>query len=196
MRLAVVDIERCVDCQSCMFACARRQNEAGLSSSCIGVKSVGGMERGFIVVVCRACDDPPCLKVCPTDALKPKKGGGVLLDACLKTGVDAPFPIDGYTRRRGRGLDRSYVFPGNVPYSDACLAGHVQTVLSVDGYAQGRGDPRIEAAGVLQEEGERFLFTAGGAGVSGGGLRFGGREPPPSKEKRGRLPTPAEKPLP
>ena len=88
MRLAVVDIERCVDCQSCMFACARRQNEAGLSSSCIGVKSVGGMERGFIVVVCRACDDPPCLKVCPTDALKPKKGGGVLLDAakCIGCG--------------------------------------------------------------------------------------------------------------
>ena len=88
MRLAVVDIERCVDCQSCMFACARRQNEAGLSSSCIGVKSVGGMERGFIVVVCRACEDPPCLKVCPTDALKPKKGGGVLLDAakCIGCG--------------------------------------------------------------------------------------------------------------
>lgn len=88
MRLAVVDIERCVDCQSCMFACARRQNEAGLSSSCIGVKSVGGMERGFIVVVCRACDDPPCLKICPTDALKPKKGGGVLLDVvkCIGCG--------------------------------------------------------------------------------------------------------------
>jgi Fe-S-cluster-containing dehydrogenase component len=71
-----------------MFACARRQNEAGLSSSCIGVKSIGGMERGFIVVVCRACDDPPCLKVCPTNALKPKKGGGVLLDAakCIGCG--------------------------------------------------------------------------------------------------------------
>jgi Fe-S-cluster-containing dehydrogenase component len=88
MRLAVVDTERCVDCQSCMFACARRQNEAGLSSSCIGVKSIGGMERGFIVVVCRACEDPPCLKVCPTNALKPKKGGGVLLDAakCIGCG--------------------------------------------------------------------------------------------------------------
>ena len=88
MRLAVVDTERCVDCQSCMFACARRQNEAGLASSCIGVKSIGGMERGFVVVVCRACEDPPCLKVCPTDALKPRKGGGVLLDAakCIGCG--------------------------------------------------------------------------------------------------------------
>ena len=38
------------------------------------------MERGFKVIVCRACENPPCAKVCPTDALSPKKGGGVLLD--------------------------------------------------------------------------------------------------------------------
>jgi len=77
MRLSVVDTERCVDCQSCMFACARRQGEAGLAGTCINVRSVGGMERGFVVVVCRACDDPPCAKVCPTGALKPRKKGGV-----------------------------------------------------------------------------------------------------------------------
>jgi len=48
----------------------------------------GGMERGFTVVVCRACEDPPCLKACPTDALRPRKGGGVLLDPdkCLGCG--------------------------------------------------------------------------------------------------------------
>ena len=88
MRLSVRDSERCVGCQSCMFACNRRQGAAGLARTCIGVHSVGGMERGFTVVVCRACEDPPCLKVCPTDALRPRKGGGVLLDAdkCLGCG--------------------------------------------------------------------------------------------------------------
>lgn len=79
MRLSIEDAERCVGCQSCMFACARRQNEIGLAKTCIGVRSVGGTERGFIVVVCRACDDPPCEKVCPTGALKPN-GEGVHLD--------------------------------------------------------------------------------------------------------------------
>ncbi len=88
MRLAVVDTDRCVDCQSCMFACSRRQNKPGLSNACIAVKSVGGMERGFIVLVCRACDNPPCLKVCPTNALMQRKEGGVLLDAakCIGCG--------------------------------------------------------------------------------------------------------------
>ncbi|MDI6889437.1 MAG: 4Fe-4S binding protein [Thermodesulfovibrionales bacterium] len=79
MRIAL-DMERCVGCQSCMFACARRQNEVGLSKTCINVKSIAGMERGFIVVVCRACKNPPCVKVCPTGALKSRLGGGVRLD--------------------------------------------------------------------------------------------------------------------
>ena len=86
MRLSVVDTERCVGCQGCMFACVRRMGEAGLARTCINVRSVGGMERGFIVVVCRACDDPPCAKVCPTGALKPRKGGGVRLDITKCTG--------------------------------------------------------------------------------------------------------------
>lgn len=80
IRLSVVDTERCVGCQSCMFACVRRQNEAGLAKSCISVKSAGGMERGFVVVVCRACEEPPCAKVCPTKALSLRKGGGVILN--------------------------------------------------------------------------------------------------------------------
>lgn len=78
-RLAVVDPERCVGCQCCMFACARK-HEPGLAKACIGVRSVGGMERGFTVVVCRACEDPPCARVCPVDALTVRDGGGVALD--------------------------------------------------------------------------------------------------------------------
>lgn len=38
------------------------------------------MERGFIVIVCRACSNPPCTRVCPTGALKTKESGGIKLD--------------------------------------------------------------------------------------------------------------------
>jgi len=88
MRLIISDAERCIGCQSCMFACARRQDDIGLAETCIGVRSVGGMERGFIVVVCRACDDPPCVKVCPTDALKRRANGGVRFNSskCIGCG--------------------------------------------------------------------------------------------------------------
>jgi anaerobic carbon-monoxide dehydrogenase iron sulfur subunit len=79
MRLAIADAERCIGCQCCMFACSRRQNEAGLSNACLEVKSAGGFERGFTIIVCRACEDPPCAKVCPTGALSLRQGGGVRL---------------------------------------------------------------------------------------------------------------------
>jgi Fe-S-cluster-containing dehydrogenase component len=94
MRL-VFDAARCVGCQSCMFACSRRQNIAGLTGTCLHVRSAGGFTRGFSGIVCRACEDPPCAKVCPTDALEQKDSGGVILhvskcigcgncrDACL-----------------------------------------------------------------------------------------------------------------
>ena len=61
-RLAVVDSERCVGCQECMFACSRRFGEGGLANACIGIKSAGGIRKGFVVVVCRACQDPPSLR--------------------------------------------------------------------------------------------------------------------------------------
>lgn len=79
MKLAVKDTKRCVGCQSCMFACSRRDGNAGLSNSCIGVKSSGGIEGHFIVVVCRACREAPCAKVCPTHALIQNETGGVRL---------------------------------------------------------------------------------------------------------------------
>lgn len=93
MRLTVLDVDKCVGCQMCMFACARRFAEAGFEASCINVRSAGGMERGFKVVVCKACTDPPCARVCPTNALKIREGGGVRLEPskCIGCGncVDA-----------------------------------------------------------------------------------------------------------
>lgn len=89
MRLAIVDSELCVGCQSCMFACTRVHGEAGLAGSCIGIRSAGGMRNGFRVIVCRACPDPPCARVCPADALEVREGkGGVKLkkDRCIGCG--------------------------------------------------------------------------------------------------------------
>ncbi|RLG87446.1 MAG: [Fe-S]-binding protein [Thermoprotei archaeon] len=87
-RLVVTDPELCVGCMSCMFACSRRFGVAGLAKSAIYVRSIGGVERGFTVIVCRACKDPPCVVVCPTNALRKRKGGGVIFDCgkCIGCG--------------------------------------------------------------------------------------------------------------
>ncbi len=80
MKLKVKDAERCVGCETCMFACSRRSGSGGLGSSSIGIRSAGGMSKGFVVVICRSCDDPPCAKACPTGAITVKKTGGVKVD--------------------------------------------------------------------------------------------------------------------
>ncbi len=90
-RLVVLDYEKCVGCGLCMLACSRRMSEVGVGKSAIQVRSAGGMERGFTIVVCRACRDPPCAKACPTGALKPRRGGGVVIDydKCIGCGACA-----------------------------------------------------------------------------------------------------------
>jgi len=71
-----------------MFACQRRFGKGGLGKTAIFVRSRGGMSRGFTIVVCRACKEPPCAAVCPTDALKVRKNGGVVLqiERCIGCG--------------------------------------------------------------------------------------------------------------
>lgn len=85
-RLAIQDNERCVGCQSCMFACARRPGMGGLTGTSLWIRSAGGIRKGFVVIVCRACPDPPCVRVCPTDALVLRPGGGVRLKSELCIG--------------------------------------------------------------------------------------------------------------
>ncbi|MBN2681314.1 MAG: 4Fe-4S binding protein [Bacteroidales bacterium] len=88
MKLSIIDAARCVGCQSCMFACVRRDNVAGIASSCIFIKSRGGISTGFRVITCHACENPPCARVCPTNALELRKGGGVKLipEKCIGCG--------------------------------------------------------------------------------------------------------------
>jgi len=89
-RLKVAHPERCIGCLSCMFACSRiNAGRASPDRSAIKVKTQGGLEGDFAVVVCRACTDPPCARACPTGALVRREGGGVLLNRELCQGCGA-----------------------------------------------------------------------------------------------------------
>lgn len=86
-KVKVMDTERCSGCLSCMFACTRKNREkVSLEKSAIQIRSTGGIEKGFAVVMCRDCEDPPCAEVCETGALKPKEDGGVSYDEEKCTG--------------------------------------------------------------------------------------------------------------
>lgn len=86
VKVSVKDKDRCAGCQACMAACSRHNGVGGLAGTRISVRSDGGMEKGFVVVVCRACPDPPCARVCPTPALTTLNNPGVQFNADLCIG--------------------------------------------------------------------------------------------------------------
>jgi len=107
-KLVIKDIERCVGCSLCMYACSRKNAknpEIGFSSSGILVLSLSGFERGATVIVCRGCKEPPCAQVCPTGALKERNGGGVIYRErlCIGCGNCIDACTIGAIFRRGDG---------------------------------------------------------------------------------------------
>lgn len=81
-RLRVKNLDRCIGCLECTYACARI-NEKLLSNyrSAINVKARGSIERNYVVIVCRGCRQPPCFPACPIQgAITPREGGGVRVD--------------------------------------------------------------------------------------------------------------------
>ncbi|MDK2922264.1 MAG: hypothetical protein PWR24_1821 [Desulfonauticus sp.] len=78
-KLKAIDMKKCIGCYSCSLACAREVHKSlSWKRSGIQIRSSGGISTGFEAIYCLACDPPPCAEVCPTQALTPRKGGGIL----------------------------------------------------------------------------------------------------------------------
>ncbi|MFN2342599.1 MAG: 4Fe-4S dicluster domain-containing protein [Desulfonatronovibrio sp.] len=97
-KLTANNMKRCIGCYSCSLACARNVHKSlSWKRSGIRIHSSGGISTGYEATVCLACDPPPCATVCPTEALKPRKGGGIILkeSLCIHCGECAKAcPVD------------------------------------------------------------------------------------------------------
>ncbi|UCE12642.1 MAG: (Fe-S)-binding protein [Candidatus Heimdallarchaeota archaeon] len=81
--MRVAYLERCIGCYQCVLACARiNEKTLSIDRASIHVKTVGGYEGSFAVIVCRGCLDPPCVPACPVKgAIRSRsRGGGVLVN--------------------------------------------------------------------------------------------------------------------
>jgi len=84
------DNERCIWCRSCELICSLfHEGECNPSLSRIKI-SINLFEGKAEIYVCKQCEDPECLKACPSEAIKIDEKTGIpviLEDKCVGCGL-------------------------------------------------------------------------------------------------------------
>ena len=85
----LIDHYRCIGCHACTVAC-KSENDVPVSNFRTWVKyqekgRFPAIKRHFAVLRCNHCSKPPCVEICPVNALSKRKDGIVDLDrdACI-----------------------------------------------------------------------------------------------------------------
>ncbi|MCL5067150.1 MAG: 4Fe-4S dicluster domain-containing protein [Thaumarchaeota archaeon] len=81
----LVDLSRCIGCDACTIACKQENaTPKGVLFARVLEKELpkrANNKKVFIPILCNHCEDPPCLKSCPTRALYKREDGTVLVNA-------------------------------------------------------------------------------------------------------------------
>ena len=87
----IIDHESCWGCRTCEVAC-KQENRAPDGIRLISVAEDGPkmvedkMDLVFRVNVCRHCEEPECMEVCPEEAITRREDGLVILDRDMCVG--------------------------------------------------------------------------------------------------------------
>lgn len=91
-----VEPSKCIGCSICEFVCAiEKAGEPNPMKSRIRVIHLNPMFN--IAIACRFCEDAPCVRACPRDAIKQSEKGGILLidetkcDGCVLCVQACPY---------------------------------------------------------------------------------------------------------
>lgn len=96
----VIDVNRCVGCQTCTIACKHANDTLpGVQWRRVVDVEMGefpSVERFFMVTGCQHCAEPPCVPVCPTGATWQREDGLVIQDydvciGCAYCAVSCPY---------------------------------------------------------------------------------------------------------
>lgn len=100
-RAIVIDMEKCMGCNTCRLACAVAHSGAETLVEALQGEvrpqpriSVLQIGQTALALQCRHCEEAPCVEKCPKDALsKPDPDGPVVLDAQLCIGCQVCIQV-------------------------------------------------------------------------------------------------------
>jgi Fe-S-cluster-containing dehydrogenase component/formate-dependent nitrite reductase membrane component NrfD len=84
-----IDLRKCIGCHACTIACkAEHEIPVGVNRNWVKTVEKGSFpdtRRFFFPVLCNQCDEAPCVRICPTNALFKRRDGIVDLnsDSCI-----------------------------------------------------------------------------------------------------------------
>jgi len=99
----IIDLNKCNGCESCVIACKARNRTAPNHF----LTRVEAVETGryphpnlsFVPALCNQCEDPPCVRACPTQATYKLDNGIVFTDWNRCTGIGKCVPACPYGAR-------------------------------------------------------------------------------------------------
>ena len=177
----VIDLLRCVGCNSCTVACrAEHGTPPGIWYHKFKKFEVGkypSARMKFLPMPCMHCQNPPCLKVCPTGATYQRKDGIVLIEdikciGCKYCVLACPYNSRQFLQRIGsyyagknptpyEALKQKGFKKGTVVKCDFCAdrlgQGHqptcVETCPSQARHFGDVEDPNSEVSGLIAQHG-------------------------------------------
>jgi len=166
-RLAlVIDLDRCIGCSGCEVSC---KQENGVAVDVLWNKVVEqgpfgtfpDVEHYFLPTVCQQCEEPQCVKACPTGASHIREDGVVLINrekciGCKYCIMACPYGVRSYNRETK--VVEKCTLCGQLRAVDekpAC----VKACAAKARFFGDLGDPGSDASRALREAGEENVHS-------------------------------------
>lgn len=163
----VVELDRCIGCKGCQVAC-KMENGTALGSDRTKVRTVGpfgtypDLSMYFLPTMCQQCENPVCVRVCPSGAVyKSKEDGVVRIETrkcigCHSCNNECPYHANTFSETR-RAMDKCTICSESRAEGEepAC-------VRNCSGRALHYGDindPNSAVSRLLREAGEGNVYT-------------------------------------